>query len=312
MTIQQFQYLIALAESSSINQAAQKLFVTQSGISKAIKQLEDELGFPLLERSSKGITFTARGMEFLRDTYGLLDRYNAMRERYLNAPTPPEVAISVTSRYYVFVAKAVARTANLLKENNYSIHLQEGKVSDIILDVATHRSQLGFLAYYDINEAFIYRELERSNLEFHSLCSSTLHAFFSKNHPLAKEASVTLSMLAPYPFIFYGGKDPYGYTEEIFFPVRPQRSISVSDRSSLFNIIRHSDSYNLGSGWLLDGYTDADLVSRPLSHPAEVFMQVGWIAPKGQVLNAECQQFLQFCREALEECQTGTLSSANE
>ena len=56
MTLQQLQYLVALAESNSINQAAQNLFVSQSGISKAIKQLESELGFPLLERSSRGIT----------------------------------------------------------------------------------------------------------------------------------------------------------------------------------------------------------------------------------------------------------------
>lgn len=46
MTLQQLQYLVALAESNSINQAAQNLFVSQSGISKAIKQLESELGFP--------------------------------------------------------------------------------------------------------------------------------------------------------------------------------------------------------------------------------------------------------------------------
>ena len=67
MTLQQLQYLVALAESNSINQAAQNLFVSQSGISKAIKQLESELGFPLLERSSRGITFTSRGTEFLHD-----------------------------------------------------------------------------------------------------------------------------------------------------------------------------------------------------------------------------------------------------
>lgn len=54
MTLQQLQYLVALAERNSINQAAQNLFVSQSGISKAIKQLESELGFPLLERSSPG------------------------------------------------------------------------------------------------------------------------------------------------------------------------------------------------------------------------------------------------------------------
>ena len=249
MTLQQLQYLVALAESNSINQAAQNLFVSQSGISKAIKQLESELGFPLLERSSRGITFTSRGTEFLHDAYSLIKQFHTMQDHYLQTEPQGMITMSITSRYYIFVAKAVAKMANLLKEHNYFIRLQEGKVSDIIQDVAARRSQLGFISYYDTNAEFIQHELERFNLEFHSLCSNQLHVFLSKNHPLAKEPNITLSMLSPYPYIFYdGGNDPYGYTEEVFFPVHPQKSIAVSDRSSMLNIIRHSECYNLGSG----------------------------------------------------------------
>ena len=263
MTLQQLQYLVALAESNSINQAAQNLFVSQSGISKAIKQLESELGFPLLERSSRGITFTSRGTEFLHDAYSLIKQFHTMQDHYLQTEPQGMITMSITSRYYIFVAKAVAKMANLLKEHNYFIRLQEGKVSDIIQDVAARRSQLGFISYYDTNAEFIQHELERFNLEFHSLCSNQLHVFLSKNHPLAKEPNITLSMLSPYPYIFYdGGNDPYGYTEEVFFPVHPQKSIAVSDRSSMLNIIRHSECYNLGSGWLLEGYSESDLITR--------------------------------------------------
>lgn len=308
MTLQQLQYLVALAEGSSINQVAQSLFVSQSGISKAIKQLERELGFPLLERSSKGVTFTGRGTEFLHDAYNLMKQFHAMQDRYLHTQPQSVTTMSITSRYYIFAAKAVAKMANLLKEHSFFIRLQEGKVSDIIQDVAARRSQLGLISYYDTNAEFIQRELDRFSLEFHSLCSSQLHVFLSQNHPLAKEPRITLSMLSPYPYIFYdGGKDPYGYTEEIFFPVHPQRSIAVSDRSSMLNIIRHSESYNLGSGWLLEGYSEADLITRPLSLHADTTMQVGWITKRGYPLDAECEQFLQFCQEALDDCCTGSL-----
>ena len=308
MTLQQLQYLVALAESNSINQAAQNLFVSQSGISKAIKQLESELGFPLLERSSRGITFTSRGTEFLHDAYSLIKQFHTMQDHYLQTEPQGMITMSITSRYYIFVAKAVAKMANLLKEHNYFIRLQEGKVSDIIQDVAARRSQLGFISYYDTNAEFIQHELERFNLEFHSLCSNQLHVFLSKNHPLAKEPNITLSMLSPYPYIFYdGGNDPYGYTEEVFFPVHPQKSIAVSDRSSMLNIIRHSECYNLGSGWLLEGYSESDLITRPLSRPADTTMQVGWITKRGYMLDAECEQFLKFCQEALDDCCTGSL-----
>ena len=163
MTLQQLQYLVALAESNSINQAAQNLFVSQSGISKAIKQLESELGFPLLERSSRGITFTSRGTEFLHDAYSLIKQFHTLQDHYLQTEPQGMITMSITSRYYIFVAKAVAKMANLLKEHNYFIRLQEGKVSDIIQDVAARRSQLGFISYYDTNAEFIQHELERFN-----------------------------------------------------------------------------------------------------------------------------------------------------
>ena len=61
MTLQQLQYLVALAESNSINQAAQNLFVSQSGISKAIKQLEKALNTKLFLRTQKGVRLTTEG-----------------------------------------------------------------------------------------------------------------------------------------------------------------------------------------------------------------------------------------------------------
>ena len=84
MTLQQLQYLVALAESNSINQAAQNLFVSQSGISKAIKQLEKALNTKLFLRTQKGVRLTTegkllypyveRGMENLMDGEEMLKR----------------------------------------------------------------------------------------------------------------------------------------------------------------------------------------------------------------------------------------------
>ena len=75
----------------------------------------------------------------------------------------------------------------------------------------------------------------------------------------------------------------------------------------MLNIIRHSECYNLGSGWLLEGYSESDLITRPLSLPADTTMQVGWITKRGYMLDAECEQVLKFCQEALDDCCTGSL-----
>ena len=65
ISLQQLKYFIEVAKIGSINQAAEILYITQPSLSKSIKDIEIEVGLPLLQRSSKGISLTAEGTEFL-------------------------------------------------------------------------------------------------------------------------------------------------------------------------------------------------------------------------------------------------------
>ena len=75
----------------------------------------------------------------------------------------------------------------------------------------------------------------------------------------------------------------------------------------MLNIIRHSECYNLGSGWLLEGYSESDLITRPLSFPPTQPCRSAGSLKRGYMLDAECEQFLKFCQEALDDCCTGSL-----
>ena len=70
MRLNQFQYLLSLAEHGSFSKAAQELFVAQPSISQAIKEMEEELGILILRRSNKGISFTPQGKVVLAKYYG--------------------------------------------------------------------------------------------------------------------------------------------------------------------------------------------------------------------------------------------------
>ena len=65
MNINQLKYVIEVAASSSMREAATKLFVTQPALSESIRELEDELGILIFERTNKGISVTEAGREFL-------------------------------------------------------------------------------------------------------------------------------------------------------------------------------------------------------------------------------------------------------
>ena len=62
MTTEQLQYLLEISRNPSLNSASQKLHITLQALSISIKKLENELGFPLLERSYKGISLNNHGL----------------------------------------------------------------------------------------------------------------------------------------------------------------------------------------------------------------------------------------------------------
>lgn len=82
MRIQQLEYLEKIVEAGSINEAAKRLFLTQPSLSNAVKELENEMGIQIFQRSSGGISLTAEGREFMTYSKQILDQVNMMNERY--------------------------------------------------------------------------------------------------------------------------------------------------------------------------------------------------------------------------------------
>lgn len=76
MQIQQLTYFVAITEQGSINKAAEKLFVTQPNLSKAISNLENELKVRIFNRTNKGVVLTDEGKSCISMPARLLTRWS--------------------------------------------------------------------------------------------------------------------------------------------------------------------------------------------------------------------------------------------
>src|SRR5438270_4992915 len=74
MELRHLRYFIAVADEENVSRAAAKLHVSQPGISRQIRDLEDEIGFQLFERSAKSLKLTAAGKTFLTEARAVLSR----------------------------------------------------------------------------------------------------------------------------------------------------------------------------------------------------------------------------------------------
>ena len=84
MNMNQLKYVLEVASSNSMREAATKLFITQPALSASIRELEEELGILIFNRTNKGISLTPEGREFIVYAKKSVGQYAILEDRYLS------------------------------------------------------------------------------------------------------------------------------------------------------------------------------------------------------------------------------------
>ena len=168
MTLQQLRYVTTVAETGTMSEAARRLFVSQPGLTKAIRELEQEMGIIIFDRTNKGIEVSKDGAIFLGYARQVLEQASLLEERYkLQAGGKKE--FSVSTQHYSFAVNAFV---DLIKEfggDNYDFSLRETQTYEIIDDVAKMRSEIGILYLNDFNRTVLKKIIKANDLEFETL-----------------------------------------------------------------------------------------------------------------------------------------------
>ena len=293
MTLQQLRYVIEVASQGSINEAAKRLFITQPSLSNAIKDLEKELGIEIFQRTNRGINLSQDGVEFLGYARQVVEQAELLETRYLNKK-PSRKLFSVSTQHYAFAVNAFV---DLLKEKKlpeYEFTLRETRTYEIIEDVKNLRSEIGILYLNDFNFKVLNKLFKENNLKFTELFKANPYIFVSHKNPLAKKKYVTLEDLEDYPYLSFeqGEYNSFHFAEEILSTLIHKKSIQVSDRATLFNLLIGLNGYTISTGILSSDLNGNDIVSIPLK--VEEVIRVGWICHKGISLSPISERYLEL------------------
>ena len=168
MTLQQLRYLIAIVEYGSINAAATRLFASQSNLSTAIKDLEEELGVSIFRRSNRGVTLTNDGTELLNYARQVVEQADLLEARYKQADADSG-RLAVSTQHYSFSVEAFIKTANDFSHDEYEFILRETGTAQIIDDVKEFRSDVGILYVDSFNSRVLWRAFDDAHLLFNPL-----------------------------------------------------------------------------------------------------------------------------------------------
>lgn len=275
MTLQQLRFLIAVAESGSINAAAQNLYTAQSNISSAVKSLEGELGISIFTRSSRGVMLTADGTELLGYARQVVEQANMLEARY-ERNEAPQARLAVSAQHYAFSVQAFINVVEACNDEKFEFTMRETTTAQIIDDVRAFRSEVGILYLDDFNRRVLEKAFADARVSFHPLFNARVHVFVSEHHPLAARPSICLEDLAPYTRYSFeqGTSNSFYFSEEPYSYIPCARNIRVSDRGTLTNLLTTSNGYALSTG-VLSTEMQSGMASIPLAEDAH--MLVGYI-----------------------------------
>lgn len=296
MTLKQILYVRAVSKAGSIGKAAETLFISQSSLSESIQNLEREYDMVLFERTSRGISLTRQGEEFLKDTQLLSNIYQDLDDKYKNRKSERE-HFCVSSLHHVSGIDAFEHIVSQPKNQKYHLGYFEGNMDQVLQDVETNRSDVGVLFFTSDSRSTIIKACNRRNIFFQHMKYDLLHIYVHKSHPLAGRGSVTLAEIQQHPFISYEECHP---SSARFTPTRrqwdpQQQIISVSDRAMAYSVLALGSAYVTGSGYLTQEDCRRSLVTAPITDLGQI--EIGYICNPARALSELALEYIEWLKK---------------
>lgn len=204
MQIRQFEYALKAAEEGSITRAAEQLYISQQALSESLRLLENELGFPIFQRSRKGVTPTPTGQRFLDDLAAIMPVIDKWRD-YAQTGTPK----STVRIYLQYAFRSLLSDSNLLEsldlEDGVSIDWQSLSAFHIIDAFLKDEDSIGIMLLEKAGS--VYKQL----LKLHTTnpyvikkaATVSLSIVLRDDDPLTIKNFVNLNDLTDHCFVFH-------------------------------------------------------------------------------------------------------------
>lgn len=251
MNITQIRYVLEVASSSSMREASTRLYVSQPALSASIRELENELGILIFERTNKGISLTDAGREFIMYAKKVVGQYEILEDRYLSKYSDKD-RFSVSAQHYNFAIRAYTDMIKRICPDKYVFSISETKTRKVLEDVRTLKSEVGIISFSGSSEAVIRKLMRDYRLSFVPLMKRDAYIYVWKDHELAGRDEISIEELKDYPCISFDQSDDSNVylTEEAMSDYTFDKMIKSEDRAASLEIIAGLGGYSIGSGML--------------------------------------------------------------
>ena len=279
MKLMHIKYAVEVANEGSINKAAEKLYVGQPNLSRAIKELEASLGVKIFERSAKGMGLTSDGETFIRYAKTILRQVDEV-ESIFNGSGSVKKRFSISVPRASYISDAFARFSHsLTNEAEAEIIYKETNSLRAIKNILHEDYKLGIIRYAENYDKYFKTMLDEKDMQYEMITEFSYVLAMSRDNPLASAEKITFDALKDYIEIAHA--DPYvpslplSQVRKEELPDNIGRRIFVFERASQFELLSENPETFM---WvspipqkLLDRY---DLVQIPCEENKKIYKDI--------------------------------------
>ncbi|MDR0513521.1 MAG: LysR family transcriptional regulator [Treponema sp.] len=275
MTLEHLNFFATVAQCGSINKAAQILHISQPHLSCIIRDIENDVGITLLERTKQGVILTPDGENFLKHSNAIIIEMAKLKGlSRKHEPGEDRLNISMT-RYSHTMDSFIHICRQNQSLDHFTYRLNEGTTVEVIDEVASGLASVGIIHYTSGMAEEVTAMADEKNLKMQSIAILNPQIVISKSHELIRNnKNVTISNLRAYGFARY-----IGQYEDLFYIIATENHQTdlnelskiayVHGRASLLHLISSSNFYTIGIGEFATQNSMYGILSIPIENCTE-------------------------------------------
>src|ERR1700751_6479199 len=291
--LRHLRYFVAVAEMENVSRAALKLHVSQPALSRQIRDLEDEIGFSLLERTAKSVRLTDAGRAFLDNARVLLQSADeaVTKARAIASEEPAELHVGYSP---MPTAEILPKTLRAFQQAMPNVHVRthDWTNNDILAGIRDGRLQLGLIIPPTKVSAL-------HDVRYEDLFQERVGVAVAAQHPFARRRAIPITEVAAEPLIGLTREDYPNYYDflSIIFSKVKQKPRVIEEHDSMSGIMSAVEA-GTGVAVVVDfGYSFGNRVKFLHLRPEPKRFSVGIVALKGK-LSPAAEKFWECAKEA--------------
>lgn len=300
MELKYLKYFVEIAEQRSMRKAADSLYVTQPNLTRAMQNLEDEMGEKLLIRSNHGVSLTTTGESLYYYAQSVLNQMRDIEALKRKDKEFMQNKLAVSVGDIILKDEIMLNFYENLQTRHANISIYETSIERVLRNVSELEAEIGIISVNTKQCSALSKILGIKDLEAHEIASSPLYVHVGEANPLYGQRTVEPRELLTHTYIHL----PYDYFTSINTMITLgdirvmdfEQTIVINNYHAIVNMIKRTDAFIFGGKWQVDelkkGHIDSLLV-----RDSEVEKKLLWVKRKKEMLSAQAQDFLDIITE---------------